>query len=47
MKRPKHYSIDKVCLWIFALGLGRKADAFRQAAVDGDQLHGVGCRKTI
>ena len=37
-KHPKEYSIDEVCLWVFALGLGDKADAFREAAVDGDIL---------
>lgn len=37
-KLPTEYSIDEVCLWIFALGLGDKADAFREAAIDGDML---------
>jgi hypothetical protein len=37
-KHPKEYSIDEVCLWVFALGLGDKADAFREAAIDGDML---------
>jgi hypothetical protein len=37
-KHPKDYSIDEVCLWVFALGLGDKADTFREAAIDGDML---------
>jgi hypothetical protein len=37
-KHPKEYSTDEVCLWVFALGLGDKADAFREAAIDGDML---------
>jgi predicted lipid-binding transport protein (Tim44 family) len=41
-KHPKEYSIDEVCLWVFALGLGDKADAFREAAIDGDMLLSLG-----
>jgi hypothetical protein len=41
-KHPKEYSIDEVCLWVFALGLGDKADAFRDAAIDGDMLLRLG-----
>jgi hypothetical protein len=41
-KHPREYSIDEVCLWVFALGLGNKADAFREAAIDGDMLLTLG-----
>jgi hypothetical protein len=41
-KHPKEYSIDEVCLWVFALGLGDMADAFREAAIDGDMLLRLG-----
>lgn len=41
-KHPSSYSIDEVCLWVFALGLGDKANAFREAAIDGDMLLRLG-----
>jgi hypothetical protein len=41
-KHPKEYSIDKVYLWLFALGIGGKADVFRDLARDGDMLLSLG-----
>ena len=37
-KHPKDYSVDEVCLWLFAIDLGDKADAFRNAGIDGGFL---------
>jgi len=37
-KDPKSYDVDEVCLFLNAIGLSSKADAFRDNAVDGDML---------
>jgi hypothetical protein len=37
-KDPKEYDVDEVCLWLNAIGLDSKVDAFRENAVDGDML---------
>jgi hypothetical protein len=37
-KDPATYDTDEVCIWIMAIGLGSKVDAFRENAVDGDML---------
>ena len=42
MKHPKDFTVDDVCLFIFALGYGDKIEGFRAAAVDGDMLVNLG-----
>mmetsp|Transcript_17524 Transcript_17524/g.46663 ORF Transcript_17524/g.46663 Transcript_17524/m.46663 type:complete len:248 (+) Transcript_17524:141-884(+) len=37
-KQVASYDIDEVCIWLNCIGLGGKADAFRQNAVDGATL---------
>jgi len=37
-KAPKEYDVDEVCLFLNAIGLGAKAQGFRDSAVDGDVL---------
>ena len=38
MKDPKDFDLDEVCVWLNAIGLGSKTDAFRENAVDGTML---------
>mmetsp|Transcript_7689 Transcript_7689/g.21399 ORF Transcript_7689/g.21399 Transcript_7689/m.21399 type:complete len:189 (-) Transcript_7689:147-713(-) len=42
MKAIETFDIEDVCLWVFAIGLGEKADAFRENAVDGAMLLTLG-----
>ena len=42
MKHPKQFSVDEVCLFLFAVGYADKSEAFREAAVDGDLLLSLG-----
>lgn len=42
MKHPKDFTVDDVCLFIFAIGYGDKIEGFREAAVDGDMLVNLG-----
>ena len=37
-KDPATYDLDEVCIWLNAIGLGSKTDAFRENAVDGSML---------
>lgn len=37
-KDPKDFDLDEVCVWLNAIGLGSKTDAFRENAVDGNML---------
>jgi len=41
-KDPSQYSLDEVCLFVNAVGLGAKADAFRENSVDGSMLVTLG-----
>jgi hypothetical protein len=38
MKTPGEYSVDEVCIWLNAIGLGAKIAGFRENAVDGNML---------
>jgi SAM domain (Sterile alpha motif) len=42
MKHPKNFTVDEVCLFVFAVGYGDKIDAFREASIDGDMLVNLG-----
>lgn len=50
-KHPKDFTVDEVCMWLVAIGLGDIAPMFRSAAVDGglltdlaeEDLKEVGC----
>jgi SAM domain (Sterile alpha motif) len=42
MKHPKDFTVDEVCLFIFAVGYGDKIERFREASVDGDMLVNLG-----
>jgi hypothetical protein len=37
-KELRHYDVDDVAIWLGCIGLGTKAEAFREHAVDGDML---------
>lgn len=37
-KDPSQYNLDEVCVWLNAIGLGGKTDAFRENAIDGKML---------
>jgi len=37
-KDPQEYSVDEVSIWLAAIGLGDKAEAFKENAVDGAML---------
>ena len=41
MKTPGEYSVDEVCIWVNAIGLGAKMDGFRENSVDGGMLVGL------
>jgi hypothetical protein len=38
IKAPKDYTIDEVCIWLNAIGLGSKAASFEENSVDGTML---------
>lgn len=38
MKQPKDFTVDEVCIWLAAIGLGAKAPDFRNQQVDGGLL---------
>ena len=35
MKHPKEFTVEEVGLWLLAIGLGSKIEAFAASAVDG------------
>lgn len=41
MKTPGEYSVNEVCIWLNAIGLGAMVDGFRENSVDGNMLIGL------